>query len=102
MDVEQVLQAKRETIRQHLPRRGNIKVTMSSLRKSILEAIVSRADRFFSRVIYRAFLEGARFDGYKEHFSWEKWERAMKEENIDYHFYLESDTENFPWSFIET
>ena len=71
-------------------------------KRSLLEAICSRADRNFGEIIYRAFIKGARFDGYAERFSWKLWEEAMREVGFDYRLYLETQTVNFPWSFISS
>lgn len=102
MEEEKILENKRRIILSYIPRRRNIKISLAFLKKSILEAIISRADRKFSSVIYRAYTKGAKFDGYRENFSWNIWEDSMKEEGIDYRFYLDARTDNFPWSFIET
>lgn len=102
MEREDVLAQKKEIIIKNIPRRHNIKVNISFTQKSILEAVIARADRKFSSVIYNAYLKGSRFDGYGEKFSWDVWSEAMKECGIDYRFYLENNLENTPWSFIST
>lgn len=98
MQESSILDNKIKTIFKNMPR--NIKVSLASIQRSIIEAVLARADRRFSAVIYRAFLKGAKLEGYKENFSWEIWQSAMREEGIDYRFYLSANTENFPWSFI--
>jgi len=100
MEKEGILLQKTKFIQDSIARTNNIKVSLSMPKKSILEAVISRADRRFSSVIYRAYKKGARFDGYRERFSWNIWEEAMKEERINYRFYLEAKTDNYPWSFI--
>lgn len=102
MDSQETLAKKQQLILESMPRTRSVNVSISQPRRSLLEAILSRADRRFCGVIYRAFLKGARYDGYGESFSWKIWEEAMKEEGVDYRFYLEAKTENFPWSFIQT
>lgn len=102
MEEESILESKKQIILKSLPKTRNIKVSISNIRKSILEGIVSRADRKFASVIYRAFLKGARFDGSKENFSWKIWDESMLEEGINYTQYLNYKTKNFPWSFIKT
>jgi len=97
---ESILRQKRQVIIRNLPRRSQVRVSFSSIRRSILEAVVSRAGREFSRVIYRAFLNGACFDGYREKFSWEIWQTAMEQEGVDYRLYLDKFQDNLPWSFI--
>ncbi len=102
MEEESILESKRKIILKSIPKTRNIKVSMSNTKKSLLEGIISRADRKFSSVIYRAFLKGALFDGSNETFSWKIWEESMLEEGIDYTQYLDYKTKNFPWSFIKT
>jgi radical SAM superfamily enzyme YgiQ (UPF0313 family) len=98
---EQLLQQKKEIILKNIPGRRNIKVSISDIKRSILESIISRADRNFSSVLYNAFYNGSQFDGHREKFSWHIWEKAMEENGVDYRFYLDAETENFPWSFID-
>ena len=50
---------------------------------SHLEAVMSMGDRRLGRVIERAWRDGARFDGWTEHFSHERWMRAFEQEGVD-------------------
>ncbi|MFH1503922.1 MAG: TIGR03960 family B12-binding radical SAM protein [Candidatus Omnitrophota bacterium] len=102
MDSAEVLNLKRRVILRNVRHNTNIRVLTSFTEKSILEAVISRADRKFSAVIYRAFIKGAKFDAHAEHFCWDTWKQAMEEEGIDYRFYLDAKTDNYPWSFIST
>jgi len=102
MDDPKTLSSKSQIIFENIPKRRNIKVSISSLKKSIFEAALSRGPRELSAVIYRAFTKGAKFDGYSESFSWEIWEDSFKEEGVDYNSYLRANTDNFPWSFIKS
>jgi len=102
MTEETVLAAKKNVILKSIPRRKNIKISFSFLKRSILEAVISRADRKFSSVIHRAYINGAKFDGCTENFSWNIWKEAMEAEGIDYRFYLKTKQNNSPWSFIES
>ena len=101
MEEEDVLFRKREIILKNIPKTKKIKISLSNPKRSILETILSRADRDFSEVIYQAFKKGAKFDSYNEHFSWDIWNEAIKESGIDCKRYLDATTDNFPWSFIE-
>jgi len=72
-------------------------------RVSYLEAIVARGDRKTSKVIYKAWEKGCRFDGWSEHFKYETWLEAMDELGIDGSFYANRNrefSENLPWDFI--
>ncbi len=100
MQKEEVLKEKQKQIINNLPRQRN-NVYFSSIQSGILEAIISRAGREFSKVIYRAFLKGAYDESLRENFSWNIWQKAMEEEGIDYHTYLKAEATNFPWSFIK-
>ncbi len=55
---------------------------------SVIEAVLSRGDRKLGRVIERAWRDGARFDGWTEHFSFDRWLNAFEAEGIDYRVYL--------------
>ncbi|MBF7096511.1 TIGR03960 family B12-binding radical SAM protein [Alkalibacter mobilis] len=71
---------------------------------SYLEGVFARGDRKLAKVLYSAFKKGCKFDGSKEHFNYEKWLEAFKEEGIDPDFYTareRSVDELFPWDFID-
>jgi hypothetical protein len=58
-----------------------------------------------SEVIYRAWLGGARFDAWKEHFSMPTWLEAFDEAGLDPAFYTHRPRpafEVFPWEHIST
>jgi len=101
MDSEKTLEEKREIILKNIPKTRTIKFSISSTKKSILEAIIASADRKFSQVIYRAYQLGAKYDGHNEYFSWNIWQKAMENEGVDYRTYLYKRKENHPWSFIK-
>jgi radical SAM family uncharacterized protein len=48
-------------------------------RPSIIEGLLSRGDRRVGAVIERVWRDGGRFDGWSEHFSFERWEQACTE-----------------------
>jgi radical SAM family uncharacterized protein len=100
MEKESSLFKKRRLILDRIDRR-RVKVSISSIRRSIVEATILRGDRKLAGVIYQAYTLGARLDSYREFFKWEIWEAAFKKENIDYHRYLESFPYNFSWSHIK-
>ena len=54
---------------------------------SIIEGLLSRGDRRVAKVIKAAWQEGARFDGWSEYFSFERWircaEQALADEPVD-------------------
>lgn len=50
---------------------------------SWLECLFARGDRRMGDVLERAYRDGARFDGWKEHLSVERWIAALSAEGID-------------------
>jgi radical SAM superfamily enzyme YgiQ (UPF0313 family) len=99
MESEDSLSRKQKVIIDSLKFIRSINVSFSQVKKSILEAILSRADRKFSKVIEKAFLRGISSD---HDDSWKGWQEAMEQENIDYRQYLYSSNASLPWSFISS
>ena len=83
-----------ETIKQkqrmlrELGRRYRIEVKVHHAETSVLEGIISRGDRRLARVIERAWRLGCRFDGWSEHFNFERWMEAFEIEGVDPAEYL--------------
>jgi len=101
MEEERSIERKRDIIMANMPGNRSIKLAVSFGKRSILEAITCRSGREFGAVIERAFSKGAKSDGEQEYFNWDIWATSMREQNLDYRFYLAAATDNFPWSFIE-
>lgn len=71
---------------------------------SFLEAVFARGDRRLSSVLIKAFEKGCKFDGWQEHFNFDKWMEAFKDCNIDPEFYAYRNrdfNEILPWDFID-
>ncbi len=101
MESAQKLLKKKELILSNIPRDRDVKLSISNIRKSILEAVTSYADRSFSKVIYRAFCLGARFDSYDERFNYSVWREAFKQSGTSMEDYLQRKKDNFSFSHIE-
>ncbi|UCH80013.1 MAG: TIGR03960 family B12-binding radical SAM protein [Nitrospiraceae bacterium] len=72
---------------------------------SILEAVFSRADRDCAVLLENAWKRGCRFEGWSEHFDFEKWLDAADEAGIDLFDYAErtfDPEDDLPWDFIDT
>lgn len=50
--------------------------------QSLVEGILSRADRRIGNVVERVYRDGARLDGWTEHFRVDRWLRAMEAEGL--------------------
>jgi hypothetical protein len=77
-------------------------------RPSIIEGLLSRGDRRVAKVIRAAWADGARFDGWSEHFSFERWERCAKEaladDGVDLDWYTTRERgydEVLPWDHLD-
>lgn len=72
---------------------------------SLLESVFARGDRRVGKTLVRAFELGCKFDGWSEHFKNDLWLKALKDTNIDAHFYnnREHDYEEIlPWEHIDS
>jgi radical SAM-linked protein len=80
---------------------------------SVLEGIISRGDRALCKVIERAWRMGCRFDGWTDHFDFQKWMEAFRLEGVDIQPYLQefpvrefdkpgAPLVQLPWDHIDT
>jgi len=82
----------------------NVKLDFHKPRISFLEAALSRGDRAIGKVIYRAWKNGAKFDGWDEFFNFDLWMNAFKEEGVDPAHYVNRKKdidERLAWDFID-
>jgi radical SAM family uncharacterized protein len=75
---------------------------------SVVEGLLSRGDRRVGDVIRRAWADGARFDGWTETFSFERWERcaatALAPYGVDLAWYTTRERpygEVLPWDHLD-
>ncbi|MFL6239226.1 MAG: TIGR03960 family B12-binding radical SAM protein [Actinomycetes bacterium] len=78
-------------------------------RPGIVEGLLSRGDRRLGKVIEQAWLDGARFDGWREHFVFDRWMRAaeiaLRDEPVDVDWYTtreRSSYEVLPWDHLDS
>ncbi|MFF4777780.1 TIGR03960 family B12-binding radical SAM protein [Microtetraspora fusca] len=75
---------------------------------SIVEGLLSRGDRRVGRVLRAVWEDGGRFDGWSEHFSYERWmraaEKALADEPVDVEWYTTREREEhevLPWDHLD-
>ncbi|NYG05839.1 radical SAM family uncharacterized protein [Phycicoccus badiiscoriae] len=75
----------------------------------IVEGLLSRGDRRVGRVIEQVWRDGGRFDGWSEHFSFDRWMQAadvaLAQEPVDVAWYTtreRGETEVLPWDHIDS
>ncbi|HEX8918155.1 MAG TPA: TIGR03960 family B12-binding radical SAM protein [Chloroflexota bacterium] len=102
-------QESRETVERHQAilrkesRVPGFKISWNDYDNSEIEAVLSRGDRRIANVIERAWLLGARFDGWREWFRYDLWKQAMAEEGLDTEWYCRrarGEHEVLPWDHI--
>ncbi|MDP9396865.1 MAG: TIGR03960 family B12-binding radical SAM protein, partial [Actinomycetota bacterium] len=75
----------------------------------IVEGLLSRGDRRLGRVIRAVYEDGGRFDGWSEHFSYDRWahcaEQALAGEPVDLDWYTtreRDEVEVLPWDHLDS
>ncbi len=71
---------------------------------SMLEACFARGDRRMGDVLYAAWKNGCRMDGWSEFLNYEGWMKAFKDCGVDPAFYANrsrGENELLPWDFID-
>jgi radical SAM family uncharacterized protein len=75
----------------------------------VVEGLLSRGDRRVGKVIEEVWRSGGRFDGWSEHFSYERWmaaaENAFADEPVDVAWYTTREREQnevLPWDHLDS
>jgi len=75
---------------------------------SMIEGLLSRGDRRVGRVIEAVWRDGARFDGWSEHFSFDRWvacaDKALADEPVDLDWYTTRERDRdevLPWDHLD-
>ena len=71
---------------------------------SVLEGLLARGDRRVAKTILAAYKSGCIYDAWSETFDNSKWEKAIKDTDIDMNFYISRERdvdELLPWDFID-
>ena len=82
----------------------NITFQYHDAKTSIVEAIFARGDRRLGKALLTAWQKGARFDGWSDCFSYDRWLETMEEVGLDKDFYAartRGENEVFPWEHVQ-
>jgi len=74
-------------------------------RPGVVEGLLSRGDRRIGAVIRQAWQDGARFDGWSEHFSYDRWMLAAEKAGVDVGWYTtreRGEHEVLPWDHLDS
>ena len=106
--IDHRLQLLRDTIRQDRNYGKAIGMRYHDGKPGVIEGLLSRGDRRIGRVIERVWREGGKFDGWSEHFSFERWTAAAAQElapfGVDLDWYTTRERgyeEVLPWDHLD-
>ena len=78
-------------------------------RPGIIEGLLSRGDRRVGRIIEAVWRDGGRFDGWSEHFSFDRWadgcEKGLADQPVDLDWYTTREreySEVLPWDHLDS
>ncbi|MFB9431361.1 TIGR03960 family B12-binding radical SAM protein [Streptoalloteichus tenebrarius] len=107
--VDARLRKLREAVNSDRSLGRNIGMRYHDGKPSLIEGLLSRGDRRVGRVIERVWREGGRFDGWSEHFSYQRWVDACATEleplgvSLDWYTTRErEETEVLPWDHLDS
>ncbi len=99
----------RDAIREDRAYGKNIGVRYHDGKPGIVEGLLSRGDRRVGRVIEQVWRDGGRFDGWSEHFSYDRWmsaaEVAFADLPVDVNWYTIRErelSEVLPWDHLDS
>lgn len=103
MDTMENLERKQKLLQDKI-RSRSIKYNWHDATVSYLEAVFARGDRRLNKVLVEAQKRGIKFDGWAEHFDFEKWMQIFDDLGIDPDFYAvrkREYNEVLPWDHID-
>ncbi|OGO76655.1 MAG: B12-binding domain-containing radical SAM protein [Clostridiales bacterium GWB2_37_7] len=102
-DRPEILVEKQKYLRAALKKK-QAKVNWHEPYVSYMEAVFARGDRRVSEILIKAWRLGCKFDGWDEHFKFDKWMEAFEECGVDPEFYAyrrRDLEETLPWDHID-
>ncbi|WP_210438371.1 TIGR03960 family B12-binding radical SAM protein [Nocardioides xinjiangensis] len=107
--TDERLRLLREVVRQDKKYARAIGFRYHDGKPGIVEGLLSRGDRRVGRVIEQVWRDGGRFDGWSEHFSYDRWmasaERALAGTGVDVDWYTTRERdydEVLPWEHLDS
>ncbi|MEB3367971.1 TIGR03960 family B12-binding radical SAM protein [Saccharopolyspora mangrovi] len=107
--IDDRLRKLREAINTDRSLGRNIGMRYHDGKPSLIEGLLSRGDRRLGRVVERVWREGGRFDGWNEHFSYERWvdcaESELAELGVDLAWFTtreRTEGEILPWDHLDS
>lgn len=103
-DTMENFQEKHRYLREKLRKIKGVNFNYHGTETSHMEAVFARGDRRVCDTLIKAWSLGCKFDGWREHFQYDKWLQAFKETGIDdndYAFKAGNPSDTLPWDHID-
>lgn len=102
-DSIEEFQEKISILRQKLAKFRQINLTWRNPEYSQIECVLGRGDRRIAKVIFDAWQNGARFDGWNEYFNFQTWKNSFEKNNFDLSGLISEipETAVLPWDHID-
>ncbi|HBY20840.1 MAG: B12-binding domain-containing radical SAM protein [Clostridiales bacterium GWE2_32_10] len=102
-NIHEEFERKQRLLRDEIKKVKQANYKYHDAKTSVVEGVLSRADRKIGKIIYDVWKKGARFEGWSDHFDYTKWQEAFLENGMSMDFYntrkREVD-EILPWDHI--
>ncbi len=102
-DQLEEIRRKQFLLKDEIKKIKNVTLNYHDGRTGAIEAVFARGDRRVGKALLTAWQKGARFDGWSDCFSYDRWLEAISESGLDKDFYAareRGENEVFPWEHI--
>ncbi len=103
-DRPEELRRKVRLLKERVAGERNLKLSYADPEPGLVEGLLARGDRRVADVLERAYELGARFDGWSECFSLDRWEQAVADVGLDLDWYVTRERgrdEVLPWDHLD-
>lgn len=96
------IEAKQKYLAEILRKKG-VNFSYNDYDTSLMEVVLARGGRSVADALYDAYLDGARFDAWSEHFDFAHYEKAFEKHGVDVKQIVgaKSLDETLPWDFVD-
>lgn len=104
-DNPDILRKKHYYLKDKLKKIKGVQFNYHDTGSSEIEAVLARGDRRLSQAIYNAWTAGCKFDGWREHFKYDTWKKAIIDAKLDPVFYTSGKVSRgkvLPWGIIDS
>ena len=84
-------------------KKSGISFAYNDYDSSIMEAVLARGGRSVADSLYKAYLNGARFDAWSEHYNFDYYRQAFEQTGVDVNEIVRAYDldETLPWDFVD-